>query len=85
MSRIVSYLKDGHFVATRHHDSCGVLANARRQLRESRARSWGQRARGAVKTQGFEALQIYTEAAYRHVPGAEGRPPKDHTCMGRLL
>jgi hypothetical protein len=70
MNRIVRYLMNGAFRATRHAEGCGVLRRALLEQETTQSRHW----RGG----GYEALLVMTEDGYRR---SGGREPKDHGCV----
>lgn len=68
MTRIVMYLMDGHFHATRHVDACGVLRRA------------AAAAAGEVRPGRGERPEIWDEDKY---PNRGGPQPHDHACVAR--
>lgn len=74
---IVSYLyaADGTFHATRHQIDCGVFKNVMRQMLEIDPTRGGR----------FPGLCILEQSKYASRPGAEARPPKDHSCATKYL
>ena len=72
--KVVQYLMDGHFRATRHADGCGVLARAEARAEETNRQDW----RGG----GYTALTVLSEQQYTRQPGV--RAPKDHGCVAKV-
>lgn len=68
MTRIVLYLMDGHYRATRHVDGCGVLRRA------------AAAAEGVVRPGRGERPEIWDEDLY---PNRRGPEPHDHACIAK--
>jgi len=69
---IVSYLYDGHMLATRHAPNCGLLRRTQETIEGGG--DWR-----------FPGLSVWEPWLYNLRPGAEARPPKDHSCVERWL
>lgn len=66
--KVVMYLLDGHYHATRHADGCGVLRRAK------------QAADGLVRTGRGNRPEVWDEHLY---PRRGGPEPHDHACIAK--
>lgn len=66
--KVVMYLMDGHFRATRHVEACGVLRRA------------AAAAEGVVRPGRGERPEIWEEDLY---PNRGGPEPHDHVCVAK--
>lgn len=69
---IVSYLFEGYFRATRHVADCPMLKRVQRQLL-------------GTPDPRFPGLCILEEFRYASRPGADARPPQNHSCVAKYL